>query len=293
MISKKHELYLCGILILSAVGSFFVVHGPAQADGLLHIYFLNVGQGDSIFIQAPDGTQILIDGGPGSRVIQELGSVLPIGDRSIDAVIATHTDADHITGLVEVLKQYEVAQIIETGMSCVTVICSQWEREASAEGSPRIIAQRGYRVSLGDEFILEVVSPAQSVKGQTLSKTNNGAIVLKLRYKNQTALFTGDIEKKVEDELLRDGIALDVDFLKVAHHGSKTSTTQSFLDAVSPLIAFIQVGSTNRYGHPAPPTIERLEKFPGLVYYRTDINGRIELLLDGQNYAVKTEQSSN
>jgi competence protein ComEC len=288
MITKKHELYLCAILLLASVGSFFVVHGPAQADGLLHIYFLNVGQGDSILIQAPDGTQILIDGGPGSRVVQELGSVLPIGDRSLDAIIATHTDADHITGLVEVLKQYEVGRILETGMSCVTVICSQWEREASAEGSPRTIAQRGYRVSLGDEFILEVVSPAQSVKGQTLSKTNNGAIVLKLRYKNQTALFTGDIEKKVEDELLRDGIALDVDFLKVAHHGSKT---QSFLEAVSPLIAFIQVGSTNRYGHPAPPTIERLEKFPGLVYYRTDIHGRIELLLDGLNYAVKTEQS--
>lgn len=284
--STKTEKYLCGILLLGAIGSFFITKGPAQADGLLHIYFLNVGQGDAILIHAPDGTQVLIDGGPGARVIQELATVMPITDRSIDVVVATHTDADHLTGLVEVLKQYEVSRIIETGMACVTAVCGAWESAAAGESVERIVAHRGYRIAIGDELSLDVLNPAEDIRGQKLSKTNNGGIVLKMTYKNQTALFTADIEKSVEGQLLA---VANVDFLKIAHHGSKTSTSQVFLGAASPLVAFIQVGVTNRYGHPTPEVIDRLDKFPGLRYYRNDTNGRIELVLDGLNYAVKTE----
>src|SRR3989344_1217708 len=135
--SKRGEWYVCAIFILGAVGSFFITKAPAQADGLVHVYFLNVGQGDAILIQGPDGTQILIDGGPGRRVIDELTAVMPITDRTIDVVIATHTDADHLTGLVEVLKYYEVENIFETGMACATAICGQWQDAVGQENAVR------------------------------------------------------------------------------------------------------------------------------------------------------------
>ncbi|MEK7616144.1 MAG: MBL fold metallo-hydrolase [Patescibacteria group bacterium] len=287
--SRKTEWYICCVLVLGAIGSFFIVRGPAYADGLLHVYFLNIGQGDAILIQAPEGTQILIDGGPGSRVIQELAAVLPVTDRTIDVVVSTHTDADHLTGLVEVLKQYEVSQVLETGMLCVTAICGQWEQTASLEGAPQTFVDRGYRMSIGDDLVFEVLNPAEQVRGQKLSKTNNGGIVMRMSYKQQTVLFMSDVEKTVEDRILMDYHNVDIDFLKVAHHGSKTSTSQAFLDATSPIAAFIQVGARNSYGHPTSQVIERLDKIPGLRYYRNDINGRIELTLDGLQYAIKTE----
>ena len=293
MISRKTEWYLVVILCLAALGTSWIVRGPAQADGLAHIYVLDIGQGDAIFIQGPDGRQMLIDGGPsGSRVLDELGAVMPAGDHTIDAILATHTDADHLTGLVDVLGRYEVAHIFETGMLCVTATCTKWEEAATAEGAVREQPTQGYRIVFADDFYFDVLNPETSVAGQKLSKTNNGGIVLKMTYGKETALFTGDIEKTVEDRLLRQGALLDVDILKVGHHGSKTSTSDAFLAAASPHVALISVAAKNSYGHPSPEVIGRLASFPELRYYRTDIHGRIELTLAKENYAIKTKTQS-
>ena len=281
---NKKDWITLGTLVLIAV--FLFVGGHSLADGKLHVYFLDVGQGDAIFIQTPSGRQILIDGGPDNTVLQRLGEVMPFYDRSIDLVVLTHPDADHLAGLNEVLERYEVVEIMETGMACATSLCLEWEENKERQGGKIQTAFFGQEVETGDGARFLVLHPFEEVKDKKFSSTNNSGVVLKLIFGQQSILLTGDIEKQTESKLVAAGVDIDSDFLKVAHHGSKTSTTEDFLQAVSPLGAFIEVGAHNRYGHPTEEVLSRLESF-GIKYYRTDTDGTIELVLDGENYLIK------
>lgn len=280
-ISKKDWLVLA-VLGLVLTLTFFV----GKADGKLHIYFLDVGQGDAMFVETPSGKQILVDGGPGSVVLQRLGEIMPLFDKSIDMIVSTHPDADHLSGLVRVLERYKVSKILETGMECDTSLCGQWE-EAKKEKQPEVDdAFLGQEADAGDGVKFLVLNPSENLEGRFLSKRNNGGIILKLVYGSQSVLLTADVEKQIEEKLVRSGAKIDSDFLKVAHHGSKTSSTENFLKKVSPLLAFIEVGRDNKYGHPTREVLQRLEDFQ-IPYYRTDIDGTVELVLDGRSYEVK------
>lgn len=281
--NKKDWIVLVG---LATVTLLFVVGAPGLADGKLHVYFLDVGQGDAIFVKTGSGRQILIDGGPDNTILRRLGEIMPFYDKSLDLVVATHPDADHLAGLVSVLEKYRVDQILETGLACATSLCRGWEETKEKEDARVALAYREQEVEAGDNVSLLVLHPFESQKGKILTKRNNGGIVLKLLYGSQSVLLTADIEKQIENKLVLSQADLDADFLKIAHHGSKTSTTDSFLKAVSPLAAFIEVGEHNRYGHPTEEVISRLESF-GIKYYRTDTDGTKELVLDGQNYLIK------
>lgn len=281
----KHSGWIAlGGLALLATLSFFVF----IPDGQLHVYFLDVGQGDAILIRTPRGRQVLIDGGPDRTVLRRLGEVMPFYDRTIDLIIATHPDADHLAGLVEVLKKYKVDYILETGMQCETTLCAEWTRVKSQE---KAVTSYG---NLGEEMIIEdglkflILNPFFELYDQKVSARNNGALVLKFLYGRQSVLLTADIEALIENKMLVSGVDLQANFLKIAHHGSKTSSQEVFLQAVSPQIAFIQVGENNRYGHPTLEVLNRLEKFH-IPYYRTDIDGTIELVLDGREYKIKKE----
>jgi len=281
--NKKDWIILAGLALVAVL---FVVGGHGLADGKLHVYFLDIGQGDAIFVKTGSGLQILIDGGPDDTVLRRLGEVMPFYDRSIDLVVATHPDTDHLAGLVSVLEKYKVDQILETGMACVTSLCRGWEEAKEKEDTRVTLAYLGQEVEVDEETSFLVLHPFESQEGKVLSKRNNGGIVLKLLYGSQSVLLTADIEKQIENKLVLAGLDLEADFLKVAHHGSKTSTTENFLKAVSPLAAFIEVGAHNRYGHPTDEVLSRLENF-GIKYYRTDTEGTIELVLDGKNYQIK------
>lgn len=281
--TKKDWLVLVGLMVIMVL---FVVGSHGLADGKLHVYFLDIGQGDAIFLKTGSGQQILIDGGPDDTILRRLGEVMPFYDKSIDLVISTHPDADHVAGLVGVLEKYEVDKILETGMACATSICRGWESAKEEEDARVTLAWRGQEIEVENGTSFLVLHPFESQEGKVLTKRNNGGIVLKLLYGSQSVLLTGDIEKQIENKLVLAGLDLDADFLKVAHHGSKTSTTENFLKAVSPLVAFIQVGGKNRYGHPTEEVLSRLENY-GIKYYRTDTDGTKELVLDGQNYVVK------
>lgn len=281
--TKKDWLVLVGLMVIMVL---FVVGSHGLADGKLHVYFLDIGQGDAIFLKTGSGQQILIDGGPDDTILRRLGEVMPFYDKSIDLVISTHPDADHVAGLVGVLEKYEVDKILETGMACATSICRGWESAKKEEDARVTFAWRGQEIEVENGTSFLVLHPFESQEGKVLTKRNNGGIVLKLLYGSQSVLLTGDIEKQIENKLVLAGLDLDADFLKVAHHGSKTSTTENFLKAVSPLVAFIQVGGKNRYGHPTEEVLSRLENY-GIKYYRTDTDGTKELVLDGQNYVVK------
>lgn len=283
MMTKKDRLVLVGLLLI-AICLFVGSHG--LADGKLHVFFLDIGQGDAMLVQTPSGRQILIDGGPDDTILRRLGEVMPFYDKSLDVVVATHEDADHIAGLVRVLDKYKVDQIWETGMACATATCRGWQDREDQEGATVSYAKRGQEIELDDGVKFVLLYPFNYEKGQVFKKRNDGAMVLKLIYDSQSVLFTADVEKNVEQKLLVSGADLDSDFLKVGHHGSKTSTTEGFLKAVSPLAAFIEVGAHNRYGHPTSEVLSRLESF-GIKYYRTDIDGTKELVLDGRNYIIK------
>ncbi len=280
-ISKK-DWFVLTVLGLVLTFTFFVEH----ADGKLHVYFLDVGQGDAIFVETPSGKQVLVDGGPGNIVLQRLAEVMPLFDKSIDLVVSTHPDADHLSGLVSVLERYGVPKILETGMQCDTSLCGQWQ-EVKKEKQPEITdAFLGQEIDVGDGVKFLVFNPTESLSGKFLPKRNNGGIILKLVYGSQSVLLTADVEKPVEEKLVQSGVKIDSDFLKVAHHGSKTSSTENFLKKTSPLLAFIEVGKDNKYGHPTREVLQRLEDFK-IPYYRTDMDGTVELVLDGKDYVVK------
>jgi len=242
----------------------------------LRIYFLNIGQGDSVFIETETGKQILIDGGPDNGVAQRLSEAMPFWDRTIDLIILTHTDHDHIAGLPEVLKRYQVKGIVETGIQCDKAECGAWQDLKEEEKADVLFVKLGDSIVLGKDAKIMVLNPFENIAGEKVSKANNTSIVAKLIYGEHSILLTGDIEKQIEEKLVLAGLDIDSDYLKVPHHGSKTSSSDEFLDKVSPLAAFISLGAKNPYGHPHQEVLDRLEK-RNIKYYRTDKLGTVLL----------------
>lgn len=246
----------------------------------LKVVFFDVGQGDSIFIESPCFHQILIDGGPGNDVLEKLSENMPFWDKSLDLVVLTHPDSDHLFGLTEVLKRYEVGNIVWTDVLGETALYNKWVELIEKEDLNAITAQKGLKISSqkcpAGDIEMEVIYPFESIKGKSVSNINNSSIVLKLTFKENSFIFTGDITSSIEGKL---GEEVNTDVLKVAHHGSKNSTTEDFLEKVSPVIAVISAGKDNFYGHPHEEVLERLK---GIKVLRTDILGDVEILNDGK-----------
>lgn len=275
-----------GVLFVLAVLVWTAVFARAQAGSQLEVKFFDIGQGKAIFIEEPGGNQILIDGGPDNSVLEKLSGAMPFYDRQIDLLILTHPDADHLNGLVEVLKRYEIGRIIETGILDKSSEYDEWHRLIKEKNVAVIYAVAGQEIKIGEGFLLEILYPNQNLAGKEVSSTNSASIVSRLDYGKNSFLFTGDEEGAEEAYLTGSGANIDVDVLDVSHHGSKNSTDEEFLEAASPQIAIIQVGRKNRYGHPAPETIERLNEANAKIF-RTDLCGDINIFSDGQNYQVE------
>lgn len=283
---KFKQLNLVHLVILLCLSVFaFSTHSTAQEkDGLLKVYFFDVGQGDAIFIEAPNGNQVLVDGGPDNKVLEKLGEAVPFYDKDIDLVILSHPHVDHLTGLIEVLNRYEVANIIEAKEEYDSPQFEMWQKMVENEGANNIEATNGTVVDLGNNVFLKILHPFRSVAGTKTTKPHDDVVVAMLEYGSIKILLTGDMEKKVEDKLVLGSVALDADILKIGHHGSKTSSTEKFLNAVTPQVAVIQVGK-NKYGHPTPEVLKRLEKF-GIKYYRNDLDGDIRVSTDGNQFLI-------
>jgi len=259
----------------------------------LNVTFFDIGQGDSIFIETPQQNQILIDGGPSSAVIEKLGKEMPFWDRTIDLIILTHPERDHITGLLDVLRRYHVKNILWTGVIRDTPEYREWQRlllEEQKEGAAVFISRKGQRITClkcnFKQWNLEILYPFENVAGKELENSNNTSIVARLSLGQKIFLFTGDIEGSAERELILQGADIDSDILKVAHHGSKTSSIPEFISVVSPEVAVISVGKDNRYGHPHPKTLETLKQY-GIKTLRTDEEGDIRIVSDGTRYKIE------
>ncbi len=253
-----------------------------QPHGELQIWVMDVGQGDAILIRTKEGKKILVDGGRDQMILQKLGSVMWPWDKTIDAIVATHPDADHITGLISVLKRYHVNTIYETGVRGETPMIDALAKAIPVEHATHTLLRSGDAFDFGDaHFIVEW--PTQ--QGIDSSKnTNNTSVVLKLVYGSRSILLTGDAEKEVEDVI---GSKIgDVDVLKVGHHGSVYSTTPNFLAEIKPEYALISDGVNNPYGHPHPVVLDRLRAVAAKIF-RTDLDGDILVTTDGTYLRVK------
>jgi competence protein ComEC len=271
------------ILIFVSVLAWGVVFGEEKQDELT-VSFLDVGQGDSIFIESPSGGQLLIDGGPDRSVLRELGKQMKWYDRHIDVVIATHPDTDHVAGLFDVLKRYDVDYIFRPGIKHDAQAAQSLLKEIANEDAEEFLARRGQRIDLGDDVRLEILFPDRDVSDV---ETNTGSIVARLIYGETSFLFTGDSPQAIEKYLASiDGKNLKSDVLKVGHHGSKTSSATDFLGFVSPKYGVLSRGCDNRYGHPHQEVLDELERFE-IEVADTCEDGTITYVSDGQNIHIK------
>ena len=278
---------LLGVLAFLAIVAWLALR--QLPDGRLHVYFLDVGQGDAILVLTPDGRQILIDGGPNpTALLSELSAVLPFWDRSLDLVVLTHPDGDHLTGLLDVLDRYQVGRVLDTSQTDAGPLAVAWREHLAKSRIPRTIAQRGTRIPLGD-VMLTVLHPSSKPLTGTASDDNNNSMVLRIDYGPTSLLLTGDAESEAEADMVKAGLPLQADLLKIAHHGSNGSTSAPFLTAVAPRVAVIQVGAENSFGHPAREVLKRLTDSRTEIL-RTDKNGRIDAVSDGRKLSVKVSR---
>lgn len=254
--------------------------------GNLTVHFIDVGQGDSLLIQFA-GKNMLVDGGEsnmGSRVVSYLKSH---DVSSIDLLVATHPHSDHIGGLVTVLESFPVLQVLDSGEPHTSQTYESFLMLIDKKDIPFKVAQSGQTISLDSRLKIEVLNPPKT----HFEDLNDNSVVLRVTYGDASFLLPGDAEKEAENCMLSSNYNLDSDILKVAHHGSSSSSTSVFLQAVSPEVSVIEVGEGNDYGHPSSKTLEALKKV-GSAVYRTDLNGNIVITTDGTGYFVTVQKGT-
>lgn len=278
----KKKLFIFLFVLLAANFVVWPVIIFDSERGSLEVVFFDVGQGDSTFVETPEGYQILIDGGPSPIVLEKLAREMPFWDRTIDLMILSHPEADHMTGLLEVLKRYRVENILWTGVVRQTDEFMEWQKLIGEEGAEIKIAKAGENVSVG-KALIEVAHPFEGWEGKELKDSNFTSVVVRLVFGENSFLFTGDAYNFQEREMILRGVNLDSDVLKVGHHGSKTSSSEEFLQKVSPQLAVISSGRGNSYKHPHREVLDRLEKY-GIKISRTDFEGDIKIISNGKSY---------
>ena len=289
LLRKEWRKGLVVCLIASNVFVWVSVYERQPSD-LLHVYFFDVGQGDSMFIDSPTHGRLLLDGGSNTRVLTELGKVLPFGDRRIDVLIESHPDKDHIGGLPEVVSRFNVGRFIEPGVESPSKVDDELRQRINLKNIPHMLARRGMTINFNDGVKLLIIFPNQDVSKW---ETNDASVVAKLVYGDKSFLLTGDSTKKSEKVIL--GLNKDIlksTVLKVGHHGSHTSTSFLYAQAVSPEYAVISAGKNNRYGHPHKETINTLEKLNAKILSTEDTPygvglGTIEFETDGNFLKLK------
>ena len=276
-IYKKHGLVLLVLVLLFVTISIFYFDWR-NSHKVLTFAMMDVGQGDALFIESPTGTQIIVDGGPGKNILKELPKLMPFWDRSIDAVVVTNPDKDHISGFTDILKLYTVDAVFEPGTINDSGTYKNIEKEIKNKKIPDILAKKGMNIDIGGGAYLEVLFPDRDV---SMGEVNDGSIVMRLIYGETSIMLTGDATVKTEGIILKNEKKenLGSDILKIGHHGSRTSSSYDFVQAVHPKYALISDGLNNSYGHPHKETLKTLADL-GVEVLRTDELGTIVFSCD-------------
>jgi competence protein ComEC len=251
----------------------------------LRVSFLDIGQGDAILIQTPSGHDMLIDGGPTDAVLERLHEKMSYFDRGLDVVIATHGDADHVTGLIPVLEQYDVKQFVRSSIEADTGIFDDLLSHVQREGAEVRIGKRGDVIDFGDGVVVYVLYPGATISPHT--ETNDASVSVVITYGQQSFLLTGDLSSKYEPSLIQAVLPKSVTVYKAGHHGSKYSSGEQLLTYIRPEYAVISAGADNKYGHPNPEAITRLQKYSKEILSTID-RGTITFETDGRMIEVRT-----
>lgn len=274
-------LFLVSILV--AIALILMTLAPKQTK-MTKVFMFDVGQGDSFFIETKSGKQMLIDGGKDATVLSELSRAIPWWDKSIDIVLATHPDMDHIGGLDDVLKRYKVDLFVTSEVGGETDEYKSLMALVNKEKIPAYFVRAGMKFDFSDTEYFEVLFPDRDVKDW---ETNTGSVVGKFVSGERSILFTGDSPAPIEQYLAKSIPAkLNVDILKLGHHGSRTSTTSAYLKATTPSLALISAGKNNSYGHPHKEVLDLLKQF-NTPYLSTQTEGTVLLETDGVKWYRK------
>jgi len=251
------------LVLVCLVGAMLLIsHEIALLpDGKAHAHILDVGQGDSILLVSPTGKQVLVDGGPDLSTLEYLGNYMPFFDRSIDLIILTHPHEDHLAALPEVLKRYRVGQIILAGTESSNSRYRSMLEEVTKQKVAVILPDPDKDIDLGNGMVLDVLWPDLNSPLAHSENANNSSVAIRVLYGDESIVLTGDIETEVENAILESGAELESNIVKVAHHGSRTSSSSGFIKATSATEAVISVGEVNSFGHPNLDVIDRWKSF--------------------------------
>lgn len=245
-------------------------------DGRLHVHMLDVGQGDALLLISPSGKHIVVDGGPNTALLEHLGKFMPFFNRHIDLLVLTHPDADHITALPEVLQRYAVGSVLISGALQRNGSYDAFLHHIAAQNIPVLLPDATMDIAMGDGLTLDILWPGSDAFGIAPDDPNTFSVVIRALYGPYAILLTGDIDETAEAAILAAGHDIRSDIIKIAHHGSRTSSSTGFMAAVRPLAALISSGSGNTFGHPHPDILARLDAL-GITVRRTDTEGTISL----------------
>lgn len=277
-IDRFYNIIVGVLLFVATAGLAIVVSTPTQKSDILGVHFIDVGQGDGIFIETPTNRRVLIDGGKqDSSVAFKIGGFMPFYDKRVDVVIATHADSDHIGGLIDVLDRFEVGALVVQSTANDKFL-NQVLLQKAREKQVQVREARAIQNIIIGEVEFEFMRPTSQVDYEN---ENQKSVVVKMVYKNDSFLFTGDIDNDIEMQFIQDRVDVSADVLKVAHHGSKSSSNELFIQAVNPNVAVVQAGKDNSYGHPHAQVLERLN---AQLILRNDQNGTISLYSDGDSF---------
>lgn len=282
MPSQGRKYFLLTTVCMLFLANIFLLRLDWQSSKhILTFAMLDVGQGDALFIESPTGTQIMFDAGGPRKVLSPLSRVISPFDKSIDAIVITNPDADHIGGFADILKNYKVSYVFEPGTLNDSKTFQNLKAEIRNQKIPNILTKRGMRLHIGGGAVIDVLFPDRDVRTWD---ANEGSVIARLSYGETSIMLTGDSTSKTEKIILEanSGVPLASTILKVGHHGSRSSTSDSFTKAVNPEYALISNGKDNNYGHPHPETLNTLAKY-GVNVFRTDLLGTIIMKSDGKN----------
>lgn len=273
-------LFFAGLLLIFYFSSL----------GELRIIACDVGQGDGLLIVTPGGKQVVVDGGPGNKMAGCLSNNMPFWDRTVEVVLNTHPQEDHLEGLVGVLENYKVKTVAVSGIEAKTGFFDAWEKDLAIEqariynpkAGDKVILDNGRNGGVGMEILWPPNYKYDSWALVTPKDLNESSVVFRLSYGQFCAYFTGDIPMEILETL----IDKPCQVLKIAHHGSKTGTSEKILDSAKPKVVIIQAGKNNRYGHPHKEVLDLLGDSQVQVL-RNDLDGEVEVATDGMIIRVK------
>ncbi|MGM8363857.1 ComEC/Rec2 family competence protein [Virgibacillus sp. W0181] len=276
--------YFIYFILLAILLGLFPENIKSKTSSDMNVHFIDVGQGDSILIETPANKIILIDGGPPKAGDQVVSYLKKQRIEKIDLLIATHPDYDHIGGLIEVIKEFEIDQVVDSGKLHTTKTFFRYMNQIRKNSIPINFVQQH------DQLYVDPAVQINVLNSFSKNKNNNqSSIVLKITYGEVDFLFMGDAEDEQEKRLAKRN-DIEAEIVKVGHHGSKTSSSFAFLERVNPSVAMLTYKKRNKYGHPVNRVIANLNRM-NVQLYSTAVFGNVVITTNGQDYYVLPEKS--